>query len=315
MRLLSIFAFLIVAPLTTQAITWVPGAWHKNQTKDGLEYWLYVPKSLAKKPTNGLVLQLHGCFSKAEAYKDGSNWPLAAETYRMVVAIPQSPRGSAIPGCWDAVSSKYETSRHTQFLAALIRELINERSLRIDPKAVFAAGLSAGATQSVLLACKHPDLIAGFGAVAGPMLGSKPGEVYKPKTTASDVARNCLRLAGDKASWLRTQKASIFVSDIDWVVNPVHSERTYAAFKTIYDVKDERQLDLSLLPGRRKDGSGIEVTDSKNRVRISYIIQEDLGHAWPTGAETSVDADDSHFNGDTINYPLYLGQFFSRRIR
>lgn len=315
MRIIFVFAFLIFAPLFAQAVTWAPGTWKKNQIEGGLEYWLYVPKSLSKKPTNALVLQLHGCFSKAEAYKEGANWPLAAETYRMIVAIPQSPRDSAIPGCWDAVSSKYESSRHTELLVALIRQLVNEPALKIDQRAIYSAGLSAGATQSVLLACKHPDLIAGFGAVAGPMLGSGPNEVYKPQTTATEVARNCLRLAAEKTAWLESQKASIFVSDRDWVVNPAHSERTYAALKNVYDVNNERRLDLNTLPGHRKDGTGIEVTDSRNRVRISYIIQEDLGHSWPTGTGKTSDNEKSNFNGDTINFPLYLGQFFSRRLR
>lgn len=309
-----LFALILLAPYFSHAANWAPGSWTKNEGGD-LSYWLYVPKNYHS-GNNGLVLQLHGCFSKADSYKENSNWQTAAEAYRLIVAIPQAPEDGSIRGCWGAIGSSYESSRHTELLFNLTQDLKNDPRLNIDSNAVYSSGLSAGATQTMLLGCKYPDVFAGIAVVAGPMLGSQPKEVYRPSTTTNDVIRNCQRLARGKAKWLRTQKTSVFVSDRDWVVNPVHSERTYGAIKQIYGATTERSLDLTRLPGRRKDGVGVEALDSFGQVRISYIIQQGLGHAWPTGVSAGSSEDKKGFNGDTINYPLYLGEFFSsRRLR
>ena len=302
-----------VASSEASAITWSAGGWQKNEAA-GMSFWLYVPRSAAGSSPS-LVLQLHGCFSSADKYKEFANWPAAAERHRLVIAIPQLPEETEINGCWDAISGRYETTRHTALLAGLVDALKAEPALAIDAGAVYAAGLSAGATQSMLLGCARPDLFAGVALAAGPMLSSPVGEVFNPGTSAEDVARACVRVAGDRAALLQSLKISIIVGDSDWLVNPVHSQRTFAAMKSILQATRDQSFDLNSLPGARRDGTGTIAFDSAGRARVSYIVQNGLGHAWPAGYGKSQPGNPSSFNGNSIDYPLYLGAFFSERIR
>ena len=53
------------------------------------------------------------------------------------------------------------------FLAAIIERLVRDEG--VDPKRVFAAGLSNGASMVYRLACDRPDLIAAIAPVSGGM--------------------------------------------------------------------------------------------------------------------------------------------------
>ncbi|MBU3915681.1 plasmid partitioning protein, partial [bacterium] len=74
-------------------------------------------------------------------------------------------------------------------------------------------------------------------------------------------------------------------------------------------------ISIESLPGYNPRGEGFLWSDHKG-ARISFIIPENLGHAWPAGygkgdTKTFIDP-------ESINYPAYVTQFFfdnNRRMK
>jgi poly(3-hydroxybutyrate) depolymerase len=296
--------------LSAERSSVVVSQWQKVKFQD-VDYFLYVPAS-RKAYGRGLVLALHGCSQQAEDLKDLGNWEEAAETFAMIVALPQVPNGGVMLGCWDYYGKAHDgNSRHSAPLIALTEHLREQKTLLIDKTRIAAAGLSSGSAQAMLLGCLRPDLFSGLGLNAGPAIGTESTELSRPQIGSKDVSRFCLDLAGKKATHFQRQKTSIIVGDHDFVVNPQHSHLISKSMQEIYDAQTRNPLDLAKLKGSNKKGQGFVLTDGSGRERVSLIENDGLGHAWPAGKENqpSLFSTRRFVNSQSINYPDYLGKF------
>jgi polyhydroxybutyrate depolymerase len=126
-------------------------------------YLLYVPKSYDSSRPTPLVISIHG-FSEWPAHQaQMTHWNNLAEEYGFIVVYPS---GTGFPKRWRTrVESGSAAMPDVTFISDLIDQL--EGEYNIDPRRIYANGLSNGGGMSVLLACELSDRIAAIGTVAG----------------------------------------------------------------------------------------------------------------------------------------------------
>ncbi len=123
-------------------------------------YWVHNGAGPAQRP---LVLVFHGSGGSAQRMGRFTGFSALAEKNGFVVVYPQGVNAE-----WNderGISGRDEDD--VDFVGALIDRLIAE--YRVDPKRVYAAGISNGGFFSYALACRMSDRIAAIAPVAAAM--------------------------------------------------------------------------------------------------------------------------------------------------
>lgn len=186
---------------------WAQGTnWKYEHNFAGLPHaWVYTPSSYSQKaPTmRGAIIHLIGCGELPYQVAQGTGWPAVAEKYGLVVIVPEiidpSYPNAAAPNtaCYDFGStaitqpSKYTTD-HAALIAAgqkLAKGSGALGALKIDPRQIYIAGMSAGATVAMQVACMAPEVFTGVGSVVGPSLGTWQAATVMPPVWDADQIR------------------------------------------------------------------------------------------------------------------------------
>jgi polyhydroxybutyrate depolymerase len=128
-------------------------------------YRLYVPKSYDPGRPTPLVISMHGGGLWGTAQMEISQWNAVADEQGLIVVYPSGAGGGG-PRAWrvGAAGAGDRAARDVRFIAELIDTL--KSSYSIDPKRIYADGLSNGGGMAFLLSCTMPDRIAAVGMVA-----------------------------------------------------------------------------------------------------------------------------------------------------
>lgn len=124
-------------------------------------YLLHVPKSLPEGKLVPLVLVFHGGGSRASSMPNFTRFDQLADEQSFLVAYPESVNRN-----WNDTRG-LSPGDDVGFIRALIPEL--ERTHGVDPKRVYAAGISNGGFFSNRLACELSDRIAAIASLAATM--------------------------------------------------------------------------------------------------------------------------------------------------
>jgi polyhydroxybutyrate depolymerase len=144
-----------------------PGDYRFSFAHDGImrEYLVHVPKSYHGQPTP-MLIALHGGGGDADFQADDSKYKLISKS-EQAGFIAVFPNGyGRLPGgifaTWNAGTCCGAAEKNNIDDVGFIREVIHrmERQARIDPKRIFAAGMSNGAMMSWRLACEAPEIRA-----------------------------------------------------------------------------------------------------------------------------------------------------------
>ncbi|MET0385871.1 MAG: PHB depolymerase family esterase [Polyangiales bacterium] len=129
-------------------------------------YLLHVPPGLPASPVP-LVLDFHGNGSSARQEASGSGWAEKADAKGFVVAYPDGVGGGWNVGncCGEALAEKIDD---VGFAKALVTALSSEAC--IDPRRVYATGISNGAGLSHRLACEAADVFAAIAAASADLV-------------------------------------------------------------------------------------------------------------------------------------------------
>src|SRR5882762_3490385 len=130
------------------------------------EYLLYVPRSYDRSKPTALVISLHGASMWGAAQKETSQWNRVADEHGFIVVYPSGETGGG-PRVWHE-GGEGEPSRDVRFISELIDTL--EARYNIDPRMIYANGLSNGGGMSFLLSCTLSDRIAAVGMVGAALL-------------------------------------------------------------------------------------------------------------------------------------------------
>lgn len=152
-------------------------------------YRLYTPPDVEAGGPVPLVLALHGSGNSAESLVDASELDKAASAGGFIVAYPEAI-GLLWNGGFCCTSGRGDAATDVRFLDEVITEITTIR--RIDPKRIYAVGVSAGGIMAYRLACDMDDRLAGIGAIAASMLlddchPSRPVSVIAIHGTADGI--------------------------------------------------------------------------------------------------------------------------------
>jgi polyhydroxybutyrate depolymerase len=125
-------------------------------------YFLYLPSTWHRGRPAPLVLVFHGGGGRASGIAPHTGFSRLAEREGFVVAYPQG-----LNGRWNDGRGYAATHDDVGFMRALLDTL--ERELAIDPRRVYATGISNGAMFAYRLACDLPGVFAAVAPVAGAM--------------------------------------------------------------------------------------------------------------------------------------------------
>lgn len=141
----------------------IPGEHTFTKEYDGIprEYHVHVPVSYDPSSPAPLVVVLHGGGGKWASAQKGSGMDTVADEHGFIVVYPNSGQ----EGSWNvgprARESRQSDVDDVSFIAALIEEVSSQAS--IDPKRIYATGLSNGGMMTYRLGC---DLSETFAAIA-----------------------------------------------------------------------------------------------------------------------------------------------------
>jgi polyhydroxybutyrate depolymerase len=129
------------------------------------EYVLYVPRTYDAAKPAPLVLSLHGAGMWPVAQMEVSRWNEAAERHGLIVVYPSGSR-TVGPRIWRVGGTRLAAD--VRFISDLIDTL--QASYHIDPRRIYANGLSNGGGMSFALSCTLADRIAAVGLVGSAQL-------------------------------------------------------------------------------------------------------------------------------------------------
>jgi len=164
-------AFVLLAAPVALAVVLCVSFYARNRDTGGFvssgeerTYRLYVPKSYDPARPTPLVISMHGGGLWGAAQMEMSQWNAVADDQGLLVVYPSGAGGGG-PRAWrvGAVGGD-RSARDVRFIAELIDTL--EVSYNIDPKRIYADGLSNGGGMAFLLSCTMSDRIAAVGLVA-----------------------------------------------------------------------------------------------------------------------------------------------------
>ncbi|MFH1330208.1 MAG: PHB depolymerase family esterase [Actinomycetota bacterium] len=154
-----------------------PGRYEVAVASGGLvrRFLLVVPESVSVPAP--LVIVFHGFTRSPEEMERSSGMTALAEEHGFVVAYPA---GTGFPRRWlSAPSQGDQDVRFARDLVSLIAAAVP-----IDPRRVYAAGMSNGGGMAARLACDAADLVAAVGPVAA-TLPSGPCDPARPVPVAA----------------------------------------------------------------------------------------------------------------------------------
>lgn len=292
------------------------GAW-ETRTLGGTTVQVYVPTTGAVQGSGrGLMLVLHGCTQQATSLRTDGNLEPAAEAYGIVMALPQVPGGGVIAGCWDYYGAvQTRTNKHNGALFQIVSDLKEDATLGIDEDQVYVAGLSSGAGQAFVSGCLAPDIFAGVGINAGPMVGTASTQASQVAGTAAQGVTTCRSFAGNQSAHFGTQLASIIYGTMDFIVAQGYGPRNAEVLGTIYGdgaALPGAALDVTQLPGFQPAGTGTVYSDADGP-RIELVSVTGMGHAFPAGSGDGFELNFIAKRGPA--WPMMLAKLFSEQNR
>lgn len=150
-----------------------PGDYRFSFVHDGLrrEYLVHVPQSYGGVPMP-MLIALHGGGGDADLQADDSRYRLISKSEEagFIAVFPNgySPMPSGILATWNAGTCCGPAVKRNVDDVGFIREIIRRMKVqaRIDPRRIFATGMSNGAMMSWRLACEASEIRA-IAPVAG----------------------------------------------------------------------------------------------------------------------------------------------------
>jgi polyhydroxybutyrate depolymerase len=166
---------------------WTPGDERITLMHDGIEreYEVHIPASYTGTTRVPLVMTIHGAHNTIDMVKGWSQMNPVADANGFIVVYPQAV------DCWNSGFMLCDAADDdVGFLTAVVADVQSHAC--IDPKRVYATGISNGAMMAQYLGCQEADVFAAVGGIAGPNGGgcnpSRPlSVVYMHGTEDSTV--------------------------------------------------------------------------------------------------------------------------------
>ena len=223
-------------------------------------YLLYVPKSYDRSKPTPLLISLHPGAARPELEMEISGWNELADGHGFIVVYPS---GSDFPRVWPM--GPRSLGRDVRFISDLIDKL--EAEYNIDPKRIYADGMSIGGGMAFALSCRLSDRIAAVGAVAAAQM--LPWEECKDPRPAPTVA---FHGTTDRAAPYKGGPSPIapgvFPDIRDWAARAARRNQCKGD-----------PIDTRISPSVRR----LAYTNCAENADVILYTVEGAGHTWPGG--------------------------------
>jgi polyhydroxybutyrate depolymerase len=252
-----------------------PGDHTRTLTVGGRErsYLAHVPKSYDGSRAFPVVLAYHGGGSNAAQMARFTGLNQTANRAGFLAVYPNGTGALANVLTWNGGNCCAYAMRNKVDDVGFTRALLDDlaRVVKVDPKRVYATGMSNGAIMAYRLASELSDRIAAIAPVAGPMgtekcVPRRPVPVIHFHGTADEFAP--FKGGRGKKSLSGTESYSVEHSIRAWVKANGCKERPVTVE----------------LPDRAKDGTRATrktYGGGKGGAEVVLIVIEGGGHAWP----------------------------------
>jgi poly(hydroxyalkanoate) depolymerase family esterase len=247
-------------------------------------YKLYVPSGYRGQPLP-LIVMLHGCTQSPDDFAAGTRMNLRAEEHDCFVAYPAQAASANASKCWNwfRPGDQERGQGEPSLIAGITHKVMSDYS--VDPNRVYAAGFSAGAAATAVLAATYPDLYAAIGVHSGLACGAA-GDVAsafaamrRNQFTAPSRSR---RHPGRGAS-SRTVPAIVFHGDRDTTVHPHNADQVIAQLREALNSDLPAAVQEGRVPGGRAYRRVLH-RDASGRAIFEQWIVHGAGHAWSGGS-------------------------------
>jgi poly(hydroxyalkanoate) depolymerase family esterase len=314
LRFLAVLSLLVSSSAAADTGKWISGE-HGER-----EYKLYVPASHSDRPAP-LVVMLHGCTQSAETFAESTRMNAVAEDGRFLVLYPVQKVSANPTRCWNWFQPKNQArgSGEPAEIVGLIEQVASQYA--VDRKRVYAAGLSAGASMSAILAACYPDVFAAAAIHDGTMYKAADSLIEAQKVMTTAKTPDPDRLAGD--AWACGGRRPIAIPVMVWhgqgdnIVNRKNADQTVRQFVTLNDLADDGKRNGSVKeqtakPAEARSEYGYTITayGAGQRPLVEYYKVEKLGHAWSGGKDDLMFSDAKGPNASSLMWSFF--QQFSR---
>ncbi|MEO6990134.1 MAG: PHB depolymerase family esterase [Candidatus Baltobacteraceae bacterium] len=243
------------------------------------DYKLYVPVGDRAKPRS-LIVMLHGCTQSPDDFAIGTEMNALADVHQFLVAYPAQTASANPSRCWNWYDPRHQRrGGEPSIIAGMVREI--ETLYAIDPRRIYAAGLSAGGAAAAVLGAAYPDVFAAIGVHSGLARGD-----------AHDLASAFSAMKGRPSAATRGAGKSrqsesptriptiVFHGDRDRTVHPSNGER-------ILDLNGAADLTPRVMRGCVAGGRAYTRTsyaDAAGRPIHELWTVHGADHAWSGGA-------------------------------
>lgn len=281
--------------LTAAARVTIAGALAQDSliTPDGRvrSFLLYVPAGYDPRSPTALVVVFHGGGGSAEGVMHMSQMNAVAHRHNFLVAYPDGT--GPFGGTWNAGTCCGDAARFAVDDVGFTRALIQKvrATYAVDPRRVYATGMSNGAMFTHRLACELSDEIAAIAPVAGGLnfggdflscAPSRPVPVMAFHGTTDDNYPYYGGAGPDSRTGVFY--ASIPQTVADWVAR----NQIPAGSKTVLSPAGEGPggmvtCEVHLSPLTR-DEVTLCTVNPPVKIKVGGVVYDGGGHAWPGGA-------------------------------
>jgi poly(hydroxyalkanoate) depolymerase family esterase len=217
---------------------------------------------------------LHGCTQSPDDFAAGTRMNFLAEEQNCFVVYPEQPSGANQAKCWNwfRTGDQQRERGEPSLIAGITRQVM--RDYPIDPKRVYAAGLSAGGAAAAIMAATHADLYAAVGIHSGLACGA-----------ASDLPSAFVAMRQGGGSKIADGEPPVptivFHGDRDATVHPNNGDRIVEQCATAAGLK------AKVISGRVPHGlayTRTNLADAGGRAVSEHWTVHGAGHAWSGGS-------------------------------
>ena len=255
-----------------------------------LRYRLYLPRDRASTGTLPLLVMLHGCQQDAESFAAGTRMDALADEFGCALLYPGQAASANRLRCWNWFDRDVQEGQgESALLAGLVQDVVQRESF--DHRAIYVAGMSAGAAMADVLATRWPRLFAACGMHSGVAAGAassaaealgamRSGATFLPQEAARRLAA---------AAGVSTLLVPIVViqGSADDVVNPRNADQVVALHLALSGAWGGSDAPSVASEEARFEAGGRAVLQRDFAIGATLLVRslvvEGLGHAWSGG--------------------------------
>ncbi len=232
-----------------------------------------------------LLVMLHGCRQTAVDFARGTRMNQLADDQAFMILYPQQALTKQAYRCWrwfepDSAHGLADADA----IAALTRSEIARHGL--DPRRIYIAGLSAGASMAAITALRYPDLYCAAALHSGAVLGDAHSAMTGLRTMRRGATNNAPAPIGELLNPLAfaTGMPAIIIHGMqDKVVSAKNAEQLLGQFLDVNRMDQSNGMPARLISANTKREYLRTDYRRGGKTTLCHVQVRHLEHAWSGG--------------------------------